>query len=175
MNSQLENLYDKIEEQRKSLLLSLSTLSQGKLNERLRGKWSINQIIAHLITAENLSIRYLNKKILGINEAKDSGLLEELKMLLLIVSQRLPLKFKAPKVVVDHTSKETDLNKLVGEWDKTREELKNLLDRMEDHHLKRKIYRHVAVGMLNIQHTLIFMKEHVGHHLPQIKYLLNRK
>jgi len=175
MNPHLQLLYNKIEEQRKSLLLSLNNLSHNKLNERRPGKWSINQIIAHLITAENLSIRYLNKKILGIEEAEDSGLVEELKMLLLIVTQRLPLKFKAPKVVVDHTSKETDLNKLVGEWDKTREELRSLLDRMEDHHLKRKIYRHVAVGMLNIQHTLIFMKEHVAHHLPQIKYLLKNK
>lgn len=95
-----------------------------RLNYHRPTKWSINQIIAHLITAEDLSILYLNKKILGINEVKDSGLLEELKMILLIVSQRLPLKFKAPKIVIDSTSDETDLNKLIAKWDLTRLELK---------------------------------------------------
>ncbi len=88
-----------------------------------------------------------------------------------MASQRLPLKFKAPKVVVDQTSKETDFNKLTEEWDKVRGELKGLLDRIEDRHLKRKIYKHVRVGMLNIQHALKFLGEHVGHHAPQIKRL----
>jgi len=175
MVPQLERLYNRIEKQRANLLKSLRNLSNEELNAHPPDKWSINQIIAHLITAEDLSIQYLNKKILGINEVKDSGLVEELKMMLLIVSQRLPLKFKAPKMVVDRTSGERDLNKLIAAWDSTRIELKNILDRIESHHLKRKIYRHVRVGMLNIQHTLIFMGEHVGHHIPQIKNLLKQK
>ncbi|SRR5260221_9942971 len=171
MNPRLQKLYSKIETQRNALILSLRNLPAKKLNDHPHCKWSINQIIAHLITAENLSARYLNKKILGVNEAKDTGFVEELKMFLLMASQRLPLKFKAPKVVVDQTSKETDFNKLTEEWDKTRTELKNLLDRIEDRHLKRKIYKHVRVGMLNVLHTLKFFYEHVGHHTPQIKRL----
>jgi uncharacterized damage-inducible protein DinB len=175
MVPRLERLYNAIEKQRYNLLSSLKNLSNDELNAHPPTKWSINQIIAHLITAEDLSIQYLNKKILGVNEAKDSGLIEELKMILLIVSQRLPLKFKAPKIMVDRTSNETDLNKLIADWDKTRIELKNILDRIENHHIKRKIYRHVRVGMLNIQHTLRFIGEHVGHHTPQIKKLLKQK
>src|SRR5258706_6191726 len=171
MNLRLQKLFNKVETQRKTLLLSLNSLSNEMLNDHPPGKWSINQIIAHLITAENLSIRYLNKKILGVNEVKDTGIVEELKILLLVASQRLPLKFKAPKVVVDQTSKETDFNKLTEEWDKVRGELKGLLDRIEDRHLKRKNYKHLRVGMLNIQHALKFLGEHVGHHAPQIKRL----
>jgi len=175
MNPLLQHWYNKIETERTALLLSLRDLPREQLNEHPPGKWSVNQILAHLITAENLSIQYLNKKILGINEAKDSGLVEELKMLLLVVSQRLPLKFKAPKVVVDHTFKETDINKLITEWNKVRADLKSVLDCISDQHLKRKIYRHVILGMLNIQHALKFLGEHVGHHKPQIKNLLKRK
>lgn len=171
MEPTLQKLYTKIEEQRKVLLVSLNNLSNEKLNAHAVGKWSINQIIAHLITAENLSIQYLNKKILGINEVEDTGLTEELKMLLLVASQRMPLKFKAPKVVVDQTSKGTDFNKLVEEWNKTRSELKKILERIEVKHLKRKIYKHVRMGMMNIQHALKFLREHVGHHAPQIKRL----
>jgi hypothetical protein len=175
MDTRLEHLYNKIETQRKALLLPLKELSNEKLNAHPPVKWSINQIIAHLITAEDLSIQYLNKKILGINEVKDSGLLEEMKMILLVASQRLPLKFKAPKMVVDRTASEADLNKVIAEWDNTRLELKNILNRIESPHIKRKIYRHVRVGMLNIQHTLQFIGEHVDHHIPQIKNLLKQK
>ncbi len=175
MNPRLQKLFIAIESQREILLLSLHPLSNEKLNDHPQGKWSINQIIAHLITAEKLSINYLNKKMLGIDEAKDSGFVEELKMILLIVSQRLPLKFKAPKAVVDQTAKETDIHKLVDEWNKTRSALKNILERIEDHHLKRKIYRHVVAGMLNIQQALQFLYEHVRHHTPQVKYLLKQK
>ncbi len=123
MDARLQHLYNKIETQRKVLLLSLHKLSNEELNAHPPTKWSINQIIAHLITAENLSLQYLNKKILGIDEAKDSGLVEELKMILLIVSQRLPLKFKAPKLVADRTAKETDINELIKEWNNSRSEL----------------------------------------------------
>ena len=175
MNARLQNLYNEIETQRKMLQHSLIGASEEKLNKHPAGKWSVNQIVAHLIAAENLSIRYLNKKILGINDLKDSGLLEESKMILLVVSQRLPLKFKAPKIVVDQTSPETDLNKLIAAWDSTRLELKNVLERIENQHIKRKVYRHVRVGMLNIQHALKFIGEHVGHHTPQIKKLLKQK
>jgi hypothetical protein len=175
MVPRLERLYDGIEKQRYNLLTPLRSLSNDKLNAHPPGKWSINQIIAHLITAEDLSILYLNKKILGVNEEADSGLIEEMKMILLILSQRLPLKFKAPTMVVDRTSRETDLNILIADWDKTRVELKNILDRIESHHINRKIYRHVRMGMLNIQHTLKFIGEHVGHHTPQIKDLLKQK
>jgi hypothetical protein len=172
MEPQVQRLYAKIEEQRRVLLAPLRSLSNEKLNAHRPGKWSINQIIAHLITVESLSIQYLNKKILGVNEVDDSRWKEEVKMLLLVISQRMPLKFKAPRVVVEQTSKETDFNKLVQEWDRTRLELKNLLDRIEAQHLKRKIYKHVHAGMLNIQHALKFLIEHVDHHTPQIKRLV---
>jgi hypothetical protein len=174
VNLKLQELFLEIETQRHSLLLPLKDLSSEKLNHHAPGKWSINQIIAHLITAENLSLRYLNKKILGIETVRNTGIAEELKMILLIISQRLPLKFKAPKMMLNQTLEEADINKLIDDWNKTRSDLKTLLDRIEDHHIKRKIYRHVVVGMLNIQHTLKFIGEHVGHHTPQIKKLTRK-
>jgi uncharacterized damage-inducible protein DinB len=175
MNKRLQHYYENIENQRQSLLLPLRKVPHERLNHQPDGKWSINQIIAHLISAENLSLQYLNKKILGVQEAKDTGLLEEAKMLLLSISQRMPLKFKAPRVVVEHTARENDFEKLAQAWDLSRSELEGFLNRMDDQHLKRKIYKHVRVGMLNVQHALKFFGEHVAHHAPQIKKLLKEK
>jgi hypothetical protein len=175
MNRKLQELFLTIETQRQSLLLSLRSQDHENLNEHPEGKWSVNQIIAHLISAERLSVNYLTKKIKGVETAADTGFAEELKMVLLKLSQRLPLKFKAPKIVMENTLQENDFHKLEKEWNSVRADLEKILEQVEDRHIRRKIYRHVRVGMINIQHGLQFFKEHVGHHIPQIKKLLKQK
>jgi uncharacterized damage-inducible protein DinB len=168
----LQKSFDQLELQRNKLFRSIESLPIKRLNHQPAGKWSINQIVAHLITAEKMSVMYLTKKIQGIDETKDSGLLEELKMIALIISQRLPFKFKAPKVVVENTSSSHDLKELEQEWTMVRNELKLLLERIKNDQIKRLIYKHVIAGKLNIAHALIFFREHIIHHQPQIKALL---
>jgi uncharacterized damage-inducible protein DinB len=172
LNAKLHQLYNSLEFQRIQLLDSLKNLSSEKLNRQPKGKWSINQIVAHLITAERMSIQYLTKKIQGIDQVDDTRLIEELKMIALIVSQRLPLKFKAPRAVVENTPHSSDLRQLAQEWNTLRIDLKNLLEKIADHQIKRKIYKHVRAGKLNIQQALVFFREHIIHHRSQINHLL---
>lgn len=172
MNIKLQILFDSLERERDSLLASIKNLSPDKQQHAPEGKWSIQQILAHLIAAEKLSIMYLHKKMLGIKEAEDTGALEEIKMVLLQISQRLPLKFKAPRVVVENTPAYATFEELTADWDKTRSELKTLLEKFDDTQIKKKIYKHVRAGRLNIQHALMFFQEHIIHHTPQINRLL---
>jgi hypothetical protein len=151
----------------------IKTLSLEKLSHHVSGKWSVHQIIAHIITAERLSLNYLQKKSNAIHEVDDSGLWEELKMMMLVASQRLPgLKFKAPKVVVQNTPTDLDLASLQNEWDALRKELKEFLEKIPPGAEKRLIYKHVRAGRLNTIHALKFFREHIIHHTPQIKRLL---
>jgi len=154
------------------LLDEMAQLPVEKLNRSQPGRWSINQIIAHLIAGEKLSVAYLQKKILAINEVDNTGIFEEIKMIGLIISQRLPLKFRAPRVVVENTTQTSDLSLLVKEWDSVREELRQLLEKVNDDQINRRIYKHVRAGKLNIQHALIFFREHIIHHYPQLKRLM---
>lgn len=172
MNTKLQQIFDSLETQRNQLFISLNSLTVEKLNQQPTNGWSINQVIAHLITAERLSIMYLHKKIQAINEVENTGLLEELKMIVIILSQRLPFKFKAPKTVVENTKSSTSLHQLEQEWNAVRNELKIVLEKFNDDQIKRKIYKHVVAGKLNIQQTLLFFREHVIHHQQQIKRLL---
>jgi len=169
MNSRLQSLFDSIENQRRSLVSSLKNLPSEKLNNHAPNKWSINQIIAHLVAAEQLSVDYINKKMLGIDQIGDTGFYEELKMLVLKISQRLPFKYTAPKKVIENTVQESDIAKLIERWDLVRAELRRLLEKIEDHQIKRGIYRHVRVGLINIQHAVNFFGEHVTHNTQQIK------
>ena len=173
MNNSLQKQFDLLETQRNKLLSLITALTNEQLKVHPEGKWSIAQVLSHLIASEHLSIKYLNKKMLGINEAPNTGLIEELKMILLIVSQRLPfIKFKAPKVLADNTHIYQTVEQLREAWDKNRTELKEVIARFQDDQLKRKIYKHPIAGMLNIKQALQFFIEHINHHTPQVKKLM---
>lgn len=174
MNARLQLLFDTLETERLHLLDEVAKLSSEQFYQAEPGKWSVAQILAHLVAAEKLSIRYINKKISGIHDLTNTGITEELKMILLKISQRLPFKFKAPKVVVENTLSFSSLEELKAAWETERNELKILLEKFEDAQVNRKIYRHVRAGLLNIQQALIFFVEHHRHHLPQIKRLISR-
>lgn len=175
MHPSFQKLFEEIESQRKSILSSVHHLTQDQLNKPLApGKWSVSQILSHLITAERMSVNYIQKKIQGIEQIEDTGLWEELKINLLKISQRLPgLKFKAPNRVVENTTFYNDLSTITKEWDLVRNEFKTLLEKIPAQYINRRIYRHVRAGYLNVRHALIFFREHIIHHTPQIKKLVN--
>jgi len=174
MNVELRKQFNKLEKLTAELIGAIENTTTAQLHQSPPGKWSLSQVFAHLITAEQLSVQYLKKKIQVIEEQPNTGLAEALRMWALILSQRLPLKFKAPKVVVDHTAAYDDATEIINAWSKTRMELKELLDRISDHQLKRKIYKHPVVGKLNMAQTVRFFREHIIHHTPQIKRLLKQ-
>jgi len=174
MNVELRKQFNKLEKLTAELIGAIENTTTAQLHQSPPGKWSLSQVFAHLITAEQLSVQYLKKKIQVIEEQPNTGLAEALrqpntglaealKMWVLILSQRLPLKFKAPKVVVDHTAAYADVAEILTAWSKTRMELKELLDRISDDQLKRKIYKHPVVGKLNMVQTVRFFREHIIH------------
>jgi len=74
LDKKLKHYFAQLEQQKNNLLNELSSLSVEKLNSAPAGKWSITQIVAHLITVERLSIQYMQKKIQGIEQAGDAGI-----------------------------------------------------------------------------------------------------
>ena len=172
MNPKLKLLFADLELQRQQLIDKVKQSPDSFNKKPTPDKWSVNEILAHLVAAENLSVQYILKKKQGIDGAGNTGLIEEIKMNLLTLSQRLPLKFTAPKPVVSATSAYSSLDELIQDWDSTRENLKRILEQIKDDQLKKKIYKHVILGKLNIIHALKFLGEHMNHHLPQINRLL---
>lgn len=173
MTPALQRLFQQLEQQRASIL---ALVRQHPLEKRLahpEGKWNAHDIIAHLSAAERLSVNYLAKKINAIDEVADSGAWEEVKIRLLQISQRLPLRFRAPQKVKEITRSSADLSELEAEWTAVRQELRALLEQIDEQHVRRKIFRHVRIGMIDIRQALIFFREHSIHHLPQIKNRLN--
>jgi hypothetical protein len=172
MSPNLQRAFDDIELQREELLSRLRPLSQEKLTSAPAGKWSILRILSHLITGERTGLDYVSKKILGVDHAGDTGIYEDLKMQMLVVSQRLRfLKYKAPRFIEERTIVYKNIDEAENEWKQLRNEWKALLERIPEKHVRRKIFRHVIAGRLNVEHGIRFFGEHVIHHKPQIDAL----
>jgi hypothetical protein len=175
MDSKLASVYEHIEKKRTELLTMISRVPEETFYSAPAGKWSISQIIVHLILAEQLSLQYIKKKSLGIDHAGDTGPIEELKYLMLKISQRLPLKYKAPRILGEGAPESAPLSDSIAKWNALRGQLKSFLDTIDSQHLKRKIYKHAVAGRLNILHAIDFFNEHMQHHLPQILKLTKQK
>jgi hypothetical protein len=168
-------LFDELEKQRGDILNHLKDLPAEKLNFAPPGKWSINQILTHILVAEQLSMLYMKKKALGIDQLKNSGLFASLRIGALILSQRIPaIKFKAPKVVLDHTPATLSLLELSEKWESHRQKMRSFLEGIDEKNKRKMIYKHVIAGRLDARQAMVFFREHINHHWPQIKRLLNQ-
>ncbi|HEY5747489.1 MAG TPA: DinB family protein [Chryseolinea sp.] len=172
MNKKLQKRFDRLELDQQKLLQKLSALSEEQLNASPQGKWPISYIAAHLITSERLSLLYMKKKSQGISGLRNSGMVEEVKMWVLKLSQRIPFKFKAPGYLVEHTPTSVPLTDLVQRWTAERGKLRKFLEDIKDEDLYKLVYKHPVAGRLNVLQALDFMIEHFHHHLPQINRLL---
>lgn len=174
MNPHFQKAYNKLEHQREQIVERIKNLPEEVYASSPTGKWSIAQIVTHLLTSERLSIGYMKKKSLGIDSLKNSGIRQVIVSGLLKISQRVPFRYKAPGVIVTNTPEALRAEEIIARWDKSRAGLKEFLEGIPEKHSRRLIFKHPVGGMLNAEQALKFMYEHVNHHLPQIKRLLNR-
>ena len=175
MNPKLRHHYHQLQQETLSLLKDVSTLSSASYHYSPgEGKWSISQILTHVLTAEGLSLNYIRKKSLGIKTLKNTGLAEEVKFWILRISQRIPLRYKAPGIVVQNTPAALSYGELVRQWELLREEMQIFLSAIDDQDVQKKVYKHPVVGMLNVMHGVQFLREHIIHHRPQIAGIIRQ-
>jgi uncharacterized damage-inducible protein DinB len=171
MNQKVQHIFDLAEVDRIKILNLVSGMSEEKFLQRKNRKWSVSQILSHVITAERLSLLYMKKKSLGKKDIDNAGVWEEIKFSILKISQRLPLKYKAPQVL-NEEPKALPLQEIVKQWQTVRKDFAQFADSLEGEDVKKKIYKHPFAGRLNVMHAIAFFREHANHHLPQIKRLL---
>jgi uncharacterized damage-inducible protein DinB len=173
VNSKLQQQFNLLEQTRTEIVNLLSGVDQSSFERSVHGKWSIAQILMHVITSERLAVLYMRKKSLGVQTLKNSGILEPLKLLLLQVSQRLPIKYKVPTSIRDKTPLPPPKEELLKVWEEERAKLDRFLSSIDDKHVSRMIFKHPLVGMFNAAQGVAFLREHLMHHRPQIVKLIS--
>jgi len=174
VNSNVQKYYELLQANTKALVKDVSHLSSVTYHHKPEdGRWSISQILTHILTAERLSLEYMKKKALGIEGLDETGIVEQIKFFILTISQRIPLKYKAPKGVVQQTPPPLSFGDLVRQWEAVRTELKDFLEAIKDENVHKMIYKHPHIGRLDVIHALKFLNEHMKHHRPQIHGIID--
>jgi len=174
MHTSLQKIFSEMEDQRLSLLGQIKNLSTEALNQSpTPGAWSLAQVFSHIITSERLTVNYVAKKFQAAETLDNSGVREEIKSILLMMTQRFPgVKFRAPKAIVEKTVAFGSYVEIDQAWAVVRLELKSFLDAYPEKYLRRKVARHPFAGYLNIVQGVSFLRDHITHHTPQIMKLI---
>lgn len=171
MNPKLEAKYLHLEQTRNRLLDELESLDEAQRNTcPAEGKWSINQHVAHLVIAEEVTLGGIRYKLQRQDELRESTFSQSLKALLLRLALKSGRKYKAPPQVA--TVPDTaELAMLRQQWDKVRFELEDELSDLPEHLLGKSIFKHPRVGYLTIGQALTFLQDHFDHHVAILQRL----
>lgn len=167
--------FEKLEHIKSDVLDMARELTPTEYHSSSGGQWSVAQILTHILVSEQLALKYMSKKSLGIDQLADSGLLQRLKLFGLKISQRLPIKYRAPKTIVEKTPPAFTHDELQLQWTILRNDLKKFLDSLDHKHAQRLIFKHPIAGMLDASQGIAFLREHIIHHKPQIARLARGK
>src|SRR6478672_8538262 len=89
--------WDKLETKRKKMLADAGRLRPEQLLFRpTLEAWCILEVFDHLITAETNGLRYMEKKIQGLDSIASTDMGSRWRSLVLNTALKLPMKFKAP-------------------------------------------------------------------------------
>ena len=160
-----------------ALLHELSEYSEEMLNRPPEnGGWSAIQTAWHLLLVEELSFKYIQKKLSYGGTFEKVGFKVYWRSFLLKRFLMLPFKFKAPPnssggAMPEHSTF-SDLNE---RWSKIRTDWEAFLRQLPDNILDKAVYKHPRVGRIGWLQMLRFFSEHFDRHLNQIRNALAQK
>lgn len=172
MNTSLEKEFLRLEEERKKLFVELKNYSDDTINKKPAPEiWSVAEVIAHLIAAEEMSLKYLSKKMQDTTREGKEGIKHKWRWLLVQIVFTFDIKFKAPEIVEPKTGYQT-LENLETKWNQIRQETLDRLRQLSDEEAERTLWKHAIAGKMNLHHMVQFFGVHYRRHSKQINRTL---
>lgn len=170
MHPSFQLLLEPLEQERRELFDLLQVRSDEELNQVPGpGKWSVIQVMHHLIISEELSLRYVKKKLSYNPALKKAGFSEGFRRMLLKIYLGLPFKFKAPKGVNDEAlPAQVPFSATAQRWEAIRFELAKFLEGLDSGLIDKELYKHPAAGKMTLSGMLDFYLAHFRRHREQI-------
>jgi len=164
--------FDSLELRRKNVECRLDQLdATGFTNPEREGSWSVNQVLAHLSNAEFGTVRYIQKKMQGMNSLGQRNFSSKIRAQLLKWFLNSPVKFKMPKKMPEPTN-DLSFSELKMQFDKNRAMLRELIESFPQEDLDKLIFKHPFAGRFSLHQTIVFLENHYKHHEKQIDRIL---
>jgi len=169
MRAKLNSTFDEIEVLKTDILTDFEQLSIHQLSFKPNSrKWSLLQVIEHLMLAETGSLNYVNKKLLDPSTLEAYSFKAAFRFKLLQLIFKSPIKIRNRPTSVTPTL-EPDIKDVKLRWDIARKALRKFIDAYDDNTLKKLVYKHPFAGRINALQMILFFKLHIKHHKKQIE------
>jgi len=158
------------------LLEVLKDYSEKTLNKKpAEDKWSVLQIMQHLILVEGYGQSYVEKKLSFNPELKKAGFPVVWRTFLMKTYLKFPIKINAPEAVSGESLPEySSFWDTAKKWKHQRESLKAMFENMPPEHYDKELYKHPIAGKLTLNGLLDFNISHFARHKKQINKILKK-
>lgn len=161
----LKRNYHQLQEAIKEYRLRLQSYSEEKFSQKPSpGEWSLAQVYAHILTANLLTLRAMQKCIAGTAVETNEKIAWKARWILWL--GRFPKGRKVPPAVEERTP--------IYDKQKSYESIEEFLEKIEElyashsHWSRTQKIKHPALGLLNCYEWIRFMQIHSIHHLNQL-------
>ena len=166
----IQAIYDRLVAKREQLLKRLDSLESGVLSFKAGpDKWSIVEVVEHLVIAEDDLIAQLTEEghspVLDIESRSAKKYQTVIKVMERDIEVDVPHESMEPRGRVA-------LEDLLHQWHDIRKTLLGLLAGIKKEKIHAMIYRHPYAGPLDISETLHFFEVHYDNHMRQIDRIL---
>lgn len=170
MHPTFVKMFNTLEDDRKGLFLMLKNFPDEKINLKpAEGKWSIVQILFHLVKTERLSVIIIEKELKS-GKNKKAGAESAERGVRLLKAMKSDMQIKAPDILAN-VPDSYDIEELRLKWETIRVQLKEILDNLPEEAAYLELYEHPFAGKLSLMQGLDFLHHHFLHHLKQIEIL----
>lgn len=167
-------IFEKFENTREELFKRLDSLPAEKMNQQTKsGGWSVVQVMGHLIDAENNTTMYVSKKVEKEKNLKKAGWKAAYRYWVLKIAFAIPFaKFKVPPLLKE-PSNDTSFNQAKNDWRTVRNNMREVINKLDENQLKAEIFKHPVVGKMSMIQAVKFMQTHFDRHEEQIDKILS--
>ena len=166
----IQKQYDSLKLKLETLLPRLDSLTGEKISFKAGpDKWSIVEVVEHLVIAEEGLIKQLSTNIPASTLDSNAKTPEKHQTVIKVMERDI-------EVDVPHESLEPHgniaLDDLINQWNDIREKLPGLLAEIKPEKIDDPVFQHPYGGPLDIADTLQFFEVHFDNHMRHIDRIL---
>ena len=170
MISNIQEKFESLTVKRTEFLKHLESLSNELITFKAGAdKWSIVEVVEHLVIAEDDLLTQLSKNVPASTLDPKSKTPDKYQTVIKVMERDIPVD--VPDKRAEPKGRLT-LVELLNQWDDIRKKLQGLLSEINTENRDDAVYRHPYGGPLNIEETLQFIDVHFDNHMRHIDRIL---
>lgn len=151
------------------MLAELNAWSADELRHSAPDTWNALQVLEHVMVSEFGTLGYLKKKTSApVDTLEMVGEAHTASGDQLSAALQSTRQWKAPDVLPGPTGAD-DLATATAKWHALHAEFAAFLGQLPDAYADRVVFRHPFAGMLGLEQTLVFLRDHIIHHMHQLQ------